>query len=199
MSQEFYVDQVEYEKADPNEGTSTAYLKIPLLLWTAFFIFGLSYLSRNTQSSDWSEGDKRSPVTAAADTKLSDLELGGSLYQKNCQACHQATGQGLGAAFPPLVGSEWVSGDPHTLTAIIAHGVSGEITVQGKTFKGVMPPFGKKLKPEEVAAVATYIRQTWGNNAPPVEIETVQSMLKQTTDRRQPWKGETELRSQTWK
>lgn len=199
MSRDFIADQVEYEKADPNEGTSTAYLKIPIFLWTAFFVFGLTYLSRNTQNSIWTEGDKRTVVATPSGSQLSALELGGSLYKKNCQACHQATGLGVASAFPPLVGSEWVEGDPHTLAAIITYGVSGEITVQGKTFKGVMPPFGKKLKPEEVAAVATFIRQSWGNSSPAIDPVTVEAMLEQTSDRTQPWKGEAELRNQTWK
>lgn len=199
MSYQFPADQVENEKADPNEGASTAFLKIPILLWALFSAFGLGYLSQNTGNTDWSEGDKRTAPSTVTTSSLPLLELGGSLYKKNCQACHQATGTGVASAFPPLAGSEWVEGDPLILTAIIAHGVSGEITVQGKVYKGVMPPFGKKLNPEEIAAVATYLRQSWGNNAEAVDPDQVKMMLKHTNDRTRPWKGEAELRDQTWK
>lgn len=143
----------------------------------------------------------RSPVSAAenAEPKQSGeslMELGETVYKRNCQACHQANGQGLGAA-PPLAGSEWVGGSPERLSAIVLYGVSGQIEVQGKTYQGAMPSFKGKLSDEELAAVASYVRNSWGNSAEPVSSELVKAVGGKL-NREGPWKGQAELDSVSW-
>ena len=91
------------------------------------------------------------------------MKRGGEVYGKICAPCHQATGQGIPGAFPPLAGSGEFYGSPKKQAGIIINGLSGEITVQGKTYNGAMPPQGS-LSNEDIAAVATYVRNSWGNN-----------------------------------
>jgi len=112
---------------------------------------------------------------------------GAKIYAATCQACHQASGLGLPNQFPPLVGSEWVTGSEERLLRIILHGVVGEIEVEGETFNGSMPTWGPTFKDEELAAVATYVRQAWGNKAAPVTTATVTRVRLQYASRTTPW------------
>lgn len=198
MSKAYEVDKIDHESPDLHEGEGKTYLAVPFLLWSILVAFGIAYFIRYTPNADLADGDSRTPKSAAT-ALANDPNLGANLYKKNCQACHQPTGAGLGAAFPPLAGSEWVQGDEETVAAIVLHGISGEIEVEGKTFKGVMPPFKGKLQPAEIAAVTTFIRSSWGNKAAPITAETVERIDGLTADRKTAWKGGAELKTQPWK
>lgn len=201
MSEVFEADKIEREKPDPIEGSSTRWLAVPPMLLSLFLGFGITYLWLQTDSLQFRQGDMRSPVEATESASMSSgesvMEVGGMVYKRNCQACHQPDGQGLGAAFPPLAGSEWVKGSPERLSAIVLYGVSGEIEVQGKTYRGAMPSFQGKLSPEELAAVASYVRGSWGNEAEPVDAGQIEAVEKKI-NRDGPWKGQAELDSLTW-
>ena len=95
--------------------------------------------------------------------------------------------------FPPLAGSEWVTGNGEVLASIVLHGVSGAITVAGATFNGVMPTFKDQLKDEEIAALLTYLRSQWGNNAPAVAVESIAKARADTASRAAPFNGDAEL------
>lgn len=106
------------------------------------------------------------PAEAAPAKALSKDELmtaGKKVYEGNCAACHQAAGTGLPPNFPSLVGSKVVNGD-----------AKGHI-LQTLNGKGLMPPF-KNLKDEEIAAVLTYQRQSWGNKASVVQAADVAAL-----------------------
>lgn len=109
---------------------------------------------------------------------------GAKVYATVCSSCHQATGQGVPGAFPPLAGSEWVTGDETRIVKIILHGVTGEIDVAGEMFAGMMPPWGGGLDDAEIAAVATYVRSNFGNEAPAVTAETVKRIRAEFASRR---------------
>ncbi len=79
-----------------------------------------------------------------------------------CSSCHQETGMGVPGAFPPLVGQKDLMGDCVHHAGLVVHGLSGEITVNGEKFNGAMPAQGN-LPDEEIAAVITYARNSWGN------------------------------------
>ena len=96
---------------------------------------------------------------AAAPVKLGHDDLvanGQKVYSANCVACHQAGGTGLPPAFPPLVGSKVVAGP-----------VEGHIN-QILKGKNAMPPFAS-LSDTDIASVATYERNSWGNHSGDVQ------------------------------
>ena len=104
---------------------------------------------------------------AAAPVKLSHDDLlknGEKIYASTCAACHQATGQGMKPAFPALVGSKVVAGP-----------VDGHIT-QILKGKNAMPPFGPTLSDADIAAVATYERNSWGNHSGDVQPAQVAAL-----------------------
>jgi mono/diheme cytochrome c family protein len=135
----------------------------------------------------------RQPGIAAAAaeqmaTAVSDpIAAGSSVYNSNCQSCHQAAGQGMPGVFPPLVGSEWVTGNGETVIRILLHGLQGPVEVAGGTYNGAMPAWKDVLKDEEIAAVATYIRQLETNSAAAVTTEEVKTVRDAHASRSQPW------------
>jgi mono/diheme cytochrome c family protein len=87
-----------------------------------------------------------------------------------------------------------VLGQEKTLVNILLHGVSGAIEVKGGKYAGEMPAW-KTLSDEELAAVMSYIRSDWGNQAPAIKAETVKMVREATKDRTGAIKGEQELKS----
>ena len=125
-----------------------------------------------------------SATVAAAKEQLPD---GKQVFSTTCAACHQATGEGVPGVYPPLAGSEWVTGDEAKLVRILLHGVTGPIEVAGETFNSMMPPWGATLKDADIAAVLTYVRGTWGNKGAPITAAKVASIRAATTSRTTPW------------
>lgn len=121
-----------------------------------------------------------------AQTKLTGEELalynkGREIYSREgfCGTCHQPDGQGLEASgFPPLAGTEWVLGDEERLIKLTLKGLQGPIEVQGKQYPGQVPmtPFEGLLNDEEVAAVLTFVRNSFGNEAPAVSPARVKEV-----------------------
>lgn len=115
---------------------------------------------------------------------------GKSLYEKTCAGCHQENGQGLVPIAPPLASSEWVTGPEDRLIQIVLHGLKGPVTVNGKVYQEpevqpLMP--GLKHNPEftdeKLAAVLTYIRNAWTNEADPVDPAKVKEIRENTVER----------------
>ncbi len=107
----------------------------------------------------------------------------------SCYTCHRDHGEGIARIYPPLAGSEWVVGDPERLTKLVLHGVWGEIRARGKLFepsRGVPPmtAVGNMFSDAEVAAVLTYVRSSWGNDAEEVDASFVKRVRAATRDRR---------------
>jgi mono/diheme cytochrome c family protein len=115
---------------------------------------------------------------------------GKEVYGRVCVACHQAEGTGVPGAFPPLAGSEFVTGDSERLVKIVLHGLSGPLTVKGEKYNSSMPPWGATLTDQEVAAVATYVRSSFGNSAAAVDAAAVQKVREATSGRSKPFTAE---------
>lgn len=101
----------------------------------------------------------KAPVAANLSERIS---LGKSIYGKTCFACHQSNGEGLPNAFPPLAKSDFLNSDVNGAIDIVLKGKTGEMTVNGKKYNGVMP--AQTLSDEEVANVLSYVYGQWGNN-----------------------------------
>lgn len=99
---------------------------------------------------------------------------GAALYQSNCQACHQANGEGLKGAFPPLKASAVVLDEnPEVLIDIIMNGYDA------REEYAEMPAVGQMngLTPEEITAIINHERSSWGNQAKKVSVEEVEKVV----------------------
>jgi cytochrome c oxidase subunit 2 len=97
--------------------------------------------------------DAEKASLSASMSKEELMQLGETTYMAYCAACHQPTGLGLPPTFPALKGSAVATTGPVTdHIALVLHG------------KNMMPPFGKQLSLQEIAAVITYERNSWGND-----------------------------------
>lgn len=119
----------------------------------------------------------------AVSTEAQKPKTGAEVYA-TCTACHQVNGQGLPGAFPPLAGSEWVTGRAEIPIAIVLHGMQGEITVKGAKYNNVMTPWGTTFNDQEIANVVTYIRSQWGNKAKAVTAADVAKVRAATKARK---------------
>src|SRR5699024_10318833 len=90
-----------------------------------------------------------------AGTMEERIEFGRETYMSVCQACHMADGAGIEGAFPPVANSDYLNENPDRGISAVVHGLTGEITVNGETYDGIMPR--QNLSNEEVANVMTYI------------------------------------------
>ena len=104
----------------------------------------------------------------------------------HCATCHQPNGKGLDPAYPPLSENNWVSGDPERLIKLTLHGMIGPFELNGKKYAGLVPmtPFGGMLDDKEVAAVLTYVRNSFGNKAAAVQPAQVSRVREATKDRK---------------
>jgi len=131
------------------------------------------------------------PLTTAERARF---ERGRRLYLSVCRSCHQADGRGQPGTAPTLVGSEWVLGPEERLARILLHGMTGPIEVDGVEFDADMPR-SPLAEDEQIAAILTYVRRAWGNDADPVDAAAVARVRRDTAGRREPWTVE-ELRRQ---
>ncbi|MFN7141031.1 MAG: c-type cytochrome, partial [Limisphaerales bacterium] len=119
------------------------------------------------------------PVPAGDDTAL-----GRRVYMASCAPCHQANGMGMAGQFPPLAGSEWVlTPGPGRAIRIVLDGVAGPMEVRGVHYNNAMVPWRDNLSDEEIAAVVTFIRNEWGNQASKVTPEQVAELRAATAGR----------------
>ena len=118
-------------------------------------------------------GDRAQPnmqavSTAAASHASGELTVeeqiaaGKDLFAGTCSTCHQANGEGLAGVFPPLANSDYIAADPKHVPSVILHGLQGPVTVNGKEYNSNMPPMSQ-LTDDEVANIATYVLNSWGN------------------------------------
>lgn len=107
------------------------------------------------------------------------FEKGKAQFAALCAACHQPNGQGLAGLAPSLVYSRWVLGDARILSRIVLNGKTQENLV--------MPPWKAALDDENIAAVLTFLRRSWGHDADPVTPTVVAESRQATAARDEPF------------
>jgi mono/diheme cytochrome c family protein len=107
------------------------------------------------------------------------FKQGQAIYVEQCSGCHQIEGQGQATVAPALAGSKRVAANGDVPVRILTNGLEGKI--------GLMPPLGGAMRDEEVAAVLTYVRQSFGNRAAPVPPAAVKEWRLAFAHRTTPW------------
>lgn len=178
------------EKGEPKERETPMPVFILFLFAVVIFYCGI-YIGKYAGGFRWDVYDPNfDPADMAQDRappEFDPIAAGGRIYRSRCLQCHQGNGQGIPGQYPPLVGTRWVTGSEERLVHILLNGLMGEIEVLGNTYNDNMPHF-RNLSDRDIAAVLTFIRQEWGNDAPPVEQETV-AEIRAEVGTRNPWQG----------
>ncbi|UJH66287.1 PVC-type heme-binding CxxCH protein [Allomuricauda sp. SCSIO 65647] len=136
--------------------------------------------------------EKEKEEESSTDLTGSDLELyqkGKEIYSREgfCITCHQENGKGLKqSGFPPLSQTQWVTGSEGRLIKIALNGLYGAIEVNGEKYPGQVPmtAYGDMLGDEEIAAVLTYVRNSFGNKASVITADKVNKTRLMTQEKK---------------
>lgn len=194
---------VDREKPEPVAGTT------PLPMWLTGVCFGAAVwagiyfgifnggLSGNVYNEYESSPAVLFPVPQKAGAAAAGAEgpaqtlaqQGKAIFNQNCITCHQASGMGVPGQYPPLAKSEYVNGTEKRVVAIILKGLQGPVTVLGEThtYTGNMVPWETALSPKKIAAVASYIRQEWGNTGAEISEAKVVAAKKEFASQTKQW------------
>ncbi|WP_240642607.1 c-type cytochrome [Pseudidiomarina mangrovi] len=106
---------------------------------------------------------------------VAQADMGASVYQKHCMACHQANGQGMAGVFPPLSGNSNITDKPDYMAETIIKGKSGKITVSGTEYNGMMPPMGY-MSDADIAAVVNYVNEKFAGGSKTLTAKEVKAI-----------------------
>ncbi len=163
------------EHSEPVAGTAQMPVGIMVILTLLGYIgcYKVDDLNANFSARVHAPFSSADEVASLAPSEAELVFGKGKILYANCQGCHQPEGGGTPGSIPPLVGSEWVTGNPGRLAAIVMNGLGGPIEVNGEPFNNQMTPVGAAWSDEDIAAVLTYIRGNWGNGGARVMPEDV--------------------------
>lgn len=125
-------------------------------------------------SAGCSKGSQTATTTTTTATSATQAPVktaavnGATVYQTNCSSCHGADGAGSPGAFPPLAHNPFVTGAAGAVIHVVKNGLSGPVKIGTQTYNGQMPAWKGTLSNDQIAAVLTHIRTSWGNKATPV-------------------------------
>ncbi|HEX8544414.1 MAG TPA: cytochrome c [Pseudomonas sp.] len=135
---------------------------------------------------------KADPTTAKALAAGEEGSRGAELYVDNCSACHRTNGQGYERVFPKIAGNSSVlSEDPVSMIRLVLAGSKLPATATAPSELG-MPGFAWRMSDEEVAQLLTFIRSSWGNQAPAVTAVQVKQ-LRDTLPKESPAVSRTDI------
>ncbi|MBR9777615.1 MAG: cytochrome c [Cytophagales bacterium] len=126
------------------------------------------------------DDNKNEGIRNIKDLKTRQYAIQGQqLYLQYCSNCHQEDGTGLNRLIPPLKNADYMLNDVNRSLYIIKNGMKGSIKVNGVEYNQPMPE-NSKLSPIEIAQVATYIYNVWGNEHGLITPEKVKEALSGT-------------------
>lgn len=154
----------------------------------------LEMLKRMFSWPGFNPATSSSPISYLDEGALIQFAEGRQKYLTSCAGCHGSNGLGASRMGPTLVGSEWVTGDEKRLILLLLHGIEGPIEVAGKKYDTpeILPvmPSHSAMDDSSIAAIITYIRNEWGNQATPVSGKTVGGTRHTSQGRVYPWTAE---------
>ena len=103
---------------------------------------------------------------------------GEKLYVRHCSNCHQKDGKGLGLLYPPLDESDYMEKSFSETLCLMKYGISGELTVNGKSYNQPMPGV-RSLTDLEIAEIATYIYNSGQHKKGLILVTEVERIMRE--------------------
>lgn len=124
---------------------------------------------------------KQAPAIPPAENSLL-LSLGKTVYDTHCASCHGSDGRGMPPAYPPLAGNQSIqmTSAVNPIRMVLNGGFPPGTEGNPKPYG--MPPFAQLLSDDQVAAVVTYIRSTWGNQGTPITAQQANALRSAPLD-----------------
>ena len=177
--------------AEPQAGSASMPVWMIVAVLVIFLLGGV-YFDAN---GGWFSQQVYAPYHSIEEVQLfqpkggdEDLVLGKRVYEQVCALCHGVDGMGKAGQAPPFKGSEWVITDNiGRLIRIPLAGLNGPIKVNGETWTLSMPAMGAALPDDQLAAVLTYMRNSWGNKASKIKPEDVKAVRAAAASHTQQW------------
>ena len=191
MSDEIKTSPPTPPTAEPGAGRTTTPIWIVLLLLVLLFLGGLYF----DEHGGWFSAQVYAPYVSTDEVELyqpksgaaAALARGKVVYDQVCGICHGPDGLGKPGQAPPLAGSEWVNAKGFDrLAHIPLAGLNGHLTVAGKDWNMSMAAMGAALPDADLAAVLSYIRNSWGNKAGEVIGDDIKKIRAQIGGNAQP-------------
>ena len=167
--------------AEPTATRSAAPMWIIVVTLLVIFVGGYYF----DQHSGWFNAKVYTPYANAEQLETYQPKSGEqaarargkAVYENVCGICHAVDGTGKPAQAPTLIGSDFVIAKGfNRLAHIPLMGLNGPIKVQGKDWNMAMAAMGAALPDDDLAAVLTYIRSSWGNQAGPVTGDDIKKI-----------------------
>lgn len=187
-------------KSSPVNGTEAEVASAPTTvpMWLIMLLLVLLFLGAWVFDlrGGWFEPKVYGPYTSVADLARFQPRQDGDvwkirgkfLYEQNCGQCHGNDGMGKPGQAPPFAGSEWVlTPGVNRLIRIPQAGLAGPLEVKGQQWNLNMAGMGVAYNDDDLAAVLSYIRNTWGNKASVVTAEQVKKVRAELGNRSQPY------------
>src|SRR5262245_21419160 len=132
---------------------------------------GFSRVDEPVTATPESRQEKSAPAPSPADERV--MTAGGAIYRDVCSACHGINGEGVPNLFPALAKSPSVQSiDATSLVRVVLQGARSVATPREPTAPA-MPAFGWQLDDAQLAAVVTYVRNSWGSAASAISADDV--------------------------
>jgi mono/diheme cytochrome c family protein len=142
------------------------------LLPSALFVLSL-FAHGCGESNDEPDHDSDTVATSKPESAAQpNEEIGAGVFNEYCSTCHGGEGAGVGAIYPPLAASDFLSDKEKVVDAVV-NGLQGEISVNGKTFNAVMPPLPPAYNDEAAASVIRYVVGRFSDGSWSVTAEEV--------------------------
>lgn len=178
------------EAAEPKAARRAVPVWLIILLLVVLY-WGMLYFDQN---GGWGSPLVYAPYHSVEQVQLfqpptggADLTRGKAVYENVCALCHNPDGAGKPNQAPPIAGSEWALGNPNRMIRIPLAGLTGPVQVKGQEWNLSMPAMGAALSDEDLAAVLTYMRKSFGNNASEITPDQVKKVRAEVGSRSQPW------------
>ena len=157
-------------------------MKVTRLLISAIIVAGMAFTMQScggeaSTNSENTTVEKETPAPIEEEVVVEDnpMALGEKIYMEKCIVCHQANGEGITGAFPPLKNSDYLLTDKVRAVAQVLNGSNEGMVVNGVTYTAPMPQ--QVDTKEEAVAVINFVLNNWGNDGGMVTLEDVKDVV----------------------